>query len=248
MLRTMGKEISPLPLYFKVRMEIQERIFSGEWPPGSQIPGEVELARELRVSVITVRQALGQLVREGYIRRERAKGSSVSPDVPLRQSVSFDVEVDALVTVRPEVQFKLLSTELIQMPPELKMKFKSEIEGRLSKVIRLRMLNEIPLEYVISYIPPQISSLIPENELLRLPLPNAVETFSATNITEVKHTVRAILADAEVSLHLEVPAGSPVLLNERDYLSKKEPVMVSVGYFRSDLFRYELRLKRRAGR
>jgi len=229
-------------------MDFQERIFSGEWAPGSQIPGEVELARELGVSVITVRQALGQLVREGYIRRERAKGSFVSRDVPLRQSVNFDVEVDALVTVRPEVRFKLLSTEPVQTPHQLKRKFKAENEGRVSKIIRVRMLNEMPLEYVISYIPSQISRLIPENELSRLPLPNAVEAFSGTNITEVKHTVRAVLADAEVSPHLEVPAGSPVLLNERDYLSKKDTVMVSVGYYRSDLFRYELRLKRRAGR
>lgn len=248
MLKPQEKEISPLPLYFKIRLDIQERIFSGEWPPGTQIPGEVELAKELGVSVITIRQALSQLVREGHVRRERAKGSFVSPDVPLRQSVNFDVEVDELITVRPEVRFKLISMETIQTPKELKNKFKPQSDGRVSRIVRVRMLNETPLEYVISYIPLRIGSLIPENELSRLPIPNAVESFSSINITEVKHTVRAVLVDAEASLHLEVPAGSPVLLNERDYLSKGEIVTVSVGYFRSDLFRYELRLKRRAGR
>jgi hypothetical protein len=43
---------------------------------------------------------------------------------------------------------------------------------------------------------------------------------------------------------LEIPAGSPVLFVERNYLCKKELVLRTVGFYRSDLFRYELKLKR----
>jgi len=42
------------------------------------------------------------------------------------------------------------------------------------------------------------------------------------------------------------PAGSPVLFVERNYLCKKELVLRTVGFYRSDLFRYELKLKRRS--
>ena len=55
---------SPVPLYFKVMMQIRDRILSGSWAFGHRIPGEIELARQLGVSVITVRQALAQLCEE----------------------------------------------------------------------------------------------------------------------------------------------------------------------------------------
>ena len=73
-MRSAGRPPLPLPLYFKVMMEIRENILSEEWAPGAQIPGEMDLAQRLGVSVITIRQALGQLVHEGYVRREKAKG------------------------------------------------------------------------------------------------------------------------------------------------------------------------------
>jgi hypothetical protein len=39
--------------------------------------------------------------------------------------------------------------------------------------------------------------------------------------------------------------GSPMLYVERDYLHKKAMTLRSVGYYRTDLFSYELTLKRR---
>jgi GntR family transcriptional regulator len=242
-----ARKVSPLPLYFKVRMAIQERIFSGHWRPGAQIPGEIELARELGVSVITVRQALSQLVDEGYIRRERAKGSFVSWDVPQRQSVKFDVEVEALITFPPGVRFKVVEVTEVEAPRDLADAFNVANGEILSRIGRIRLLEKHPLEYVVSHIPTRVASLIPEADLSRLPLPNAVEAACSTRITEVKHSVGAVLADEDVAHHLEMPAGSPVLLIERKYSSKKQTVMVSVGYYRSDLFRYELRLSRKAG-
>ena len=241
-----ARAISPLPLYFKIQMALQEKILSGAWPPGTQIPGEVELAKGLGVSVITIRQALGQLAREGYIRRARAKGSFVSPDVPLRQSVKFAVEVDDIVTLSETVRFRIVSREYANIPPEWEKNFPQEQSGRISRIARVRMLNEIPLEYIVSYVPYRWMSSIPENELTRLAIPRAIEAFSATRISEVKHRVAALLADDNVSDYLGVPPASPVLLNEREYLDGQETVAVSIGYYRSDLFRYEFKLTRKA--
>jgi DNA-binding GntR family transcriptional regulator len=106
------RPVSPFPLYFKVMLEIRENILSGKWSPDFQIPGELELARQLGVSVITIRQALGQLVREGYVRRERAKGTFVTWTGPVRQSINLEVEAEDLVTLRRYgTSFKLIAIE-----------------------------------------------------------------------------------------------------------------------------------------
>ena len=73
-MRLAKRTASPVPLYFKVMMRIRDDILSGTWGYGHRLPGEIELARQLGVSVITVRQALAQLCQEKLLTREWRKG------------------------------------------------------------------------------------------------------------------------------------------------------------------------------
>jgi GntR family transcriptional regulator len=240
------RPVSPFPLYFKVMMEIRENILSGKWSPGFQIPGELELARQRGVSVVTIRQALGQLVQEGYVRRERAKGTFVNWTGPLRQSINLEVEAEDLVTLdRYGTSFKLIEVEPIEPAKEIRQDFRLSANEKLTRIVRLRMSHGQPLAYVISYVPSRIASRISETRLGRQPLSNAIEATLRIKITGVKHVVAAKLSDDVVSSHLGIPAGSPVLYVERDYLHKKDMVLRSVGFYRTDLFSYELTLKRR---
>ncbi|HEX5607152.1 MAG TPA: UTRA domain-containing protein, partial [Candidatus Binatia bacterium] len=64
-------------------------------------------------------------------------------------------------------------------------------------------------------------------------------------ISGVKHIVEAKLSDDVVSTHLHIPQGSPILYVERDHFHKKRLIMRTAGFYRSDFFRYELKLKRK---
>ena len=95
-----------------------------------------------------------------------------------------------------------------------------------------------------SYVASRIAALLPKKSLLRLPLSSVIEKALRIRITDVRHLVGAKLADDEISLHLEIPAGSPLLFVERNYYYRKELLLRTAGHYRSDLFRYELKLKR----
>lgn len=56
----------------------RQRIVSGEWPAGSAIPAESELARSTGVALGTVRQALSVLVAEGLLERLHGRGTFVT--------------------------------------------------------------------------------------------------------------------------------------------------------------------------
>jgi len=71
-----------LPLYQQIKAEISERILSGVWPPGTSLPGEIELAGGFGVSIGTMRRALGELSREGLISRRRKTGTVVNGRMP----------------------------------------------------------------------------------------------------------------------------------------------------------------------
>ena len=247
-MRLSNRPVSPLPLYFKVMMEIQENILSGTWSRGSQIPGEMDLSHRLGVSVITIRQALGKLTKEGYVRRERARGTFVRWNGPSRQSVNLEVEADDLLTVnRHSAGFKLIAVALVEPPKEIMQGFRNEAKEKVTRIIRIRLSEGQPLAYVISYVPSRIGSKIRAKDLTRSPLPDIIENLADFRITGVKHGIGARLSEDEVSAHLAIPAGSPVLFIEREYLHNRETVLRSVGFYRSDLFRYDLTLKRKKG-
>ena len=68
----------PTPLYFQLEQIILEGMESGELKPGDSIPTEKELMYKYDVSRTTIRQAILSLVNDGFLRREKSKGTFVT--------------------------------------------------------------------------------------------------------------------------------------------------------------------------
>ena len=68
----------PIPLYYQVRMAIQDDIAAGRLCPGDMLPSEKALCEQYKVSSITVRRALRDLVHAGLIYRENGVGTFVA--------------------------------------------------------------------------------------------------------------------------------------------------------------------------
>lgn len=66
------------PLYVQIKKMIINSINTGEYGSGKFIPTEDEFCQNLGISKYPVRQALGELVKEGYLERTRGKGTNVS--------------------------------------------------------------------------------------------------------------------------------------------------------------------------
>ncbi|MEZ0243748.1 MAG: UTRA domain-containing protein [Sphingomonas sp.] len=62
----------------RIHDQIEARIRSGEWRPGTRIPFEHELVTEHGCARATVNKALSRLAREGLIERRRRAGSFVA--------------------------------------------------------------------------------------------------------------------------------------------------------------------------
>jgi GntR family transcriptional regulator len=73
-----AQKFSIRPLYLQVRDLLLEQITSGVWKPGSGLPSETDLAKELGVSSGTVRKALDTLEAERVVSRLQGKGTFVN--------------------------------------------------------------------------------------------------------------------------------------------------------------------------
>jgi GntR family transcriptional regulator len=236
---------SPVPLYFKVMTDIRDDILSGEWRAGSQLPGELDLARRLGVSVITVRQALADLTREGLVRRERARGTFVTWSGPVKQPINLEIEAANLVRINPEgTSFKVLRIDRETPTVELAGEFALGSGEKIMKITRVRMAYGRPLAFVNSYVPASVLAKVPRDRLLKHPLTKIIEDRLRTKVAGLKLVVSAKLANRDVSAYLGIPTGSPVLFVERNYSHKRKLVLRTAGFYRSDLFGYEIKLKR----
>jgi len=66
-----------LSRYASLAQALRARVVAGEWPPGSALPAESQLASEHGVALGTMRRALELLAEQGFIERIHGKGTFV---------------------------------------------------------------------------------------------------------------------------------------------------------------------------
>ncbi|MHB1688358.1 MAG: LacI family DNA-binding transcriptional regulator [Ignavibacteriaceae bacterium] len=74
----------PAPLYEQIERAIKRKIKMGEFQPGDPVGSQNDLSKEFKVSIITVKKALSDLVNEGILFTRVGKGTYVS-DQPQRK-------------------------------------------------------------------------------------------------------------------------------------------------------------------
>jgi len=66
-----------VPLYEQIKQWLRNKIEAGELREGESVPSEVEFSRSLSVSRATVRQAFYELRVEGYVTRDKGRGTYI---------------------------------------------------------------------------------------------------------------------------------------------------------------------------
>ncbi|HOW72458.1 MAG TPA: GntR family transcriptional regulator [Phycisphaerae bacterium] len=78
---------SPVPRYVQAKTILAEAINRGDFPPGSKLPNTGEISVQVNVSLITAHKAIQCLAEEGWVRRERGRGTFVRDDFRLSVAV-----------------------------------------------------------------------------------------------------------------------------------------------------------------
>src|SRR3954464_2809121 len=115
MLPSVPRENRIVPLYHQVQQVIRHRIATRQYDSGLQIPSGHELGRELKVSRVTVREALRELVRENLLVKVQGKGTFVAPELPkLLQPIKYNGFLEDLY--QRVQQLEVMNVEMGRVP------------------------------------------------------------------------------------------------------------------------------------
>lgn len=65
---------SDLPIYAQIKEQVKEQILTGELVENETLPSLRQLARDLKISVLTTTRAYNELEQEGFITSRQGKG------------------------------------------------------------------------------------------------------------------------------------------------------------------------------
>ena len=237
-----------LPVYYQIKQTLKNWILNKEFNPGERIPTEFELADKFNVSRLTVRQAISQLVQEGFLVSKRGEGTFVTKNSDLISSFSLEFTgfMDDLFYQISKSETRSVKIAKVPVPRPVKDKLKlEEDDKKVIQVKRVRFLEKKAFAYTVNYLPMEIGKKLSERELYKKPLMEILEKDFGIQFTEAFQTIQASFSDQEVSEKLEIASGSPILFVERImYTKNSEPVELVQSSYRGDLYKYIVRLKK----
>ncbi len=242
---------NPIPLYYRVQAILRAKIEAREYPDGSKLPSERELARAYRVSRITLRQALDALERERLIRREQGQGTFVVAGALRRSGAAVTLSGTLEELIRPEqiARIELLDVAEIPASPEVAWHLEIEADTPVRRVRRVFWAERDPFAFITNYLGPGIAARLSEQALASMPLFAILKREFGVEIGAARGTVEAALADAEVARVLRVEPMSPLLLIRRTVLGGDDrPISFNVIYAPSSRYRIEMNLRGSPGR
>jgi DNA-binding GntR family transcriptional regulator len=205
---------SPTALYMQIADLLRADIDSGVFATDSKLPAENELTQRFEVSRVTVRQALAQLLSEGYVVSKQGKGTFVSRQKFLHDLKPMRGFYDALVAQGVEPKTKLLEFTPASASESMRQAFDAA-DADCFQLKRLYLVDDEPIALVVSILPPVASGLTWE-QVNRNPIYGLLENILKLPVTKAEVRIRARSAGASVGHLLGLSAKAAVLVMERE--------------------------------
>lgn len=240
--RTLNKEI-PIPLYYQLKEILLEEIKQAA--PGTSLPTELELCEQFDISRPTVRQAINELVVEGYLTRMKGKGTFIAePKIQqdfliVLKSFGEEMQEKGLVPTT-----KVLGVEKTVCDEKISAALNIPPGSGVIKLTRLRFADNVPIVLVVTFLPldklPDILLKDFENDSLY----HIIEKEYGYKIERAKRTLEARIATEEARL-LEIKKGDPIqFIQTIAYLDDGTPIEFSLAEYRGDKSEFTFELKK----
>ncbi|MGX9758378.1 GntR family transcriptional regulator [Clostridioides difficile] len=108
---------SSLPIYEQIKEQVKEQILSGELKENEILPSLRQLARDLKISVLTTTRSYNELEQEGFIMSRQGKGFFVmsSSSELIREQLIREVESNLNNAIQAAQRASMTDKEIISL-------------------------------------------------------------------------------------------------------------------------------------
>jgi GntR family transcriptional regulator len=236
--------MSSVPMHTQIREIIRRRVLDGTYAPHSQMPSESQMMEAFSVSRITIRQALGDLQKEGLIFKVAGKGSFVAKPKAFQNLSRLQGFGEAMGPSGYETFSQVLSMRQVPASDVVARRLQLALGDAVYEIQRLRYLNREPISVDQSYFPLALGERLAQEDLPTRDIFVILENDFGLHLTHADVQIEAISADEFLARQLRIAESSPLLRIERLTYADDQPIDFEFLYYRGDAFQYRLRIDR----
>ncbi len=239
---------SPVPLHHQVRNYLLGCIERGELLPGQKLLQEREYAARFGISLAPVRQAILDLVKEGYFYRVPGRGTfvreqKVEEKISILASFSESMRAKGLNAVLRVVELRVGIA-----PPIVRAMLETE-DPQFVFLQRVASVEGKAIALLSSYLPAQLVAGIETLDFNGRSLYKTLEERYGIVLARAESTIEVVRCRGTQSTVLGIPPGTPMLQVEgKTYDVTDQFVEFSQVLYRADRFRFTIESFRRDDR
>lgn len=223
-------------LYVQLYDIMKKKIEDKEWSFGFRIPNEQDLCNDYNVSRTTVRSAILELVRQGYMTRQQGRGTFVSKKIESDKLTMFTTFGELMLEEGIDFSTDVLAQTIMMPVDDLAEKLNISGEKHIIFIKRLRKVDYRPILIQETYVPFHTCPSLLEEDVQKNSLFELLEKKYGVHITGVRNYFTIINLNAGDGVLLDLPEDSPALVLTQHFFSREDQIMYMRSMKRPDDF------------
>jgi GntR family transcriptional regulator len=229
--------------YLRVKEDIIADILNGTYKPHERLPSQRALAEEYGLSHMTVRRAINELKREGFVHAQQGRGLFVAePKQEAELGPLFGFTEDMALRGM-QASSRVLEAKMVNASTMLAHTLNVIVGAPLVYLKRLRLADNEPMAIQLAYLPHTLCPGLLDHDLETRSLFEVLRDTYALHLADSESAVGAELASAEEVELLKLTLPAALLVTEQiTYIDSGQPIEYVRSQYRGD--RYRLRTGR----
>lgn len=240
----MGKQLK----YEIIANELVSAIHSGIYAPGSELPSENELIEKYGASRITVRRAIDELYRSGYIEKHQGKRGCVKKTAKTQELTKISSYTEEILRQGMTPSRKVIQSGLRLCNESEQRSLGLDKAAPVFYLERIVYADNKPLCYTSTCLPYAYFRDIEHYDFAENSLYDVIENKYNIKISASTLKLKAVPAKEEIARHLDIEQDLPLLYSSAVtygiYKNNEVPIEAFTTYYLTDMFEYTLVQKR----
>jgi GntR family transcriptional regulator len=227
-----------MPRYHQIAQALRDRIHSGDIAPGARLDNQRRLAEDFGVTLMTLRQALEVLEREGLIMRRHGLGTFVALPSVDYDILNFRAFAGDLSAVGEDVATRFLRSHFGPADRLAARELTLAPGARVFVLERLRLVDGRPTSFQVSHLAAALGEEVAKADLAVTPLRQVLSFKLGIEITSARETVSAETLPARAARELGCAPGAPCFRSDRVSVDvESRPIVYDRVFIPGDRFR-----------